>query len=313
MKNNQNQLKRIKRRKGFLDNFQLFTLSIPTLVLLAIFSYWPMFGIVLAFKSYKASRGIWGSPWIGLKNFEFFFTSQDMWRVLRNTLGLNFMFIFANIICAVIFALLMFEVKKAIHVKAYQSVALLPSFLSWVAVSYLTYALLEPSKGIINKVIEAVGGEGVSWYSKPEYWPIILLIVELWKGVGYASIIYYAALMGIDGSLFDAANVDGASKLQTIWYVTLPELIPIITIRFIMSVGGIFRSDFGLFYNVTRNLGSLYPTTDVIDTYVYRALMENNNIGMSSAVGLFQSTVCLIMLLTVNAIVRKVNPENSLF
>lgn len=301
------------RKKGFLDNVQLISLALPAVVLLAIFSYWPMFGIVLAFKDYKASKGIWGSPWAKLKNFEFFFRSQDLTRILRNTLVLNFLFIIVGIVCAVLFALVMFEVKKASHVKAYQTVAILPSFLSWIAVGYIVYALLEPTKGILNRIIEAFGAEGISWYTEASYWPVILLIVSLWKSVGLGSIIYYAALMGVDNDLYEAAKIDGANKLQQTWYVSIPQIIPVIMIRFIMSVGGIFRSDFGLFYNVTRNIGALYSTTDVIDTYVYRALMVQGNIGMSSAVSVFQSVVCLITLLVTNGIVRKVSPDNSLF
>ncbi len=304
----------VYRKKSYLkDDIQLMVMIFPALALLAVFAYWPMYGLILSFKNYKVTDGIWGSEWIGFKNFEFFFKSNDLFRVLRNTLGLNFMFIFVGILAAVTFALLMYEVKKARHVKVYQTVSILPFFISWVAISYMVYALLEHNRGAINKLIESFGGEGILWYEEAAYWPIILLIVRTWHAVGMDSIIYYAALLSADTELYEAADIDGASKWQKTLYVSLPTLVPIVTIRTIMAVGGIFRSDFGMFYNVTRNLGALYPTTDVIDTYVYRVLMEQGSIGMSSAVGMFQSVVCFATLLLANKIVSKVSPENTLF
>lgn len=305
-----------KKKKGrgyFKDNLQLFTLALPTIILLLVFNYLPMFGIILAFKDYKVPKGIWGSPWAGLKNFDFFLKSQDAFRITRNTILLNLMFIAAGIVFGVIFALIMFEVKKARHVKVYQTVSILPSFLSWVAVGYIVYAFLDPTKGVANQILAFFGKEGVSWYTEPAYWPVILLIVKTWQGVGLGSIIYYAALMGVDSELFEAADIDGASKLQKTWYVSIPQIVPIIVIMAILDIGKIFRADFGLFYNVTRNVGALYPTTDVIDTYVFRALMNQGNIGMSSAASVLQSVVCFVTLVVTNAIVKKISPENSLF
>ena len=223
------------------------------------------------------------------------------------------MFIISSISCSVAFALMMFEVKKAREVKTYQTISILPTFISWVATSYMVYGLLDNKKGLINQLIMGFGGEAIKFYSRAEWWPLILLLVTLWHGVGYGSIIYYASLMGTDTNLFEAAELDGANKAQQIRYISIPQLVPIITLRLIMSVGGIFRSDFGLFYNVTRNMGMLYKTTDVIDTYVYRALMEQGSIGLSSAVGLFQSVVCLITILITNRIVKAITPENALF
>lgn len=292
---------------------QLMTLALPTIILLGLFNYAPMFGIVLAFKDYKVPKGIMGSPWVGMKNFEFFFQSQDAYRVIRNTLGLNTLFIVTGIFFGVLFALIMFEVKRKNHVKVYQTVSIIPSFISWVAVGFIVYALLDPTRGIINQVLLSMGKEAIDWYSEPQYWPMILLITKTWQGVGLGSIIYYAALMGVDSELFEAAEIDGAGKLQKTWYVSIPQIIPIIIVMGILDVGKIFRADFGLFYNVTRDVGALYPTTDVIDTYVFRALMQQGNIGMSSAVGLVQSVVCFFTLMTTNLIVKKVSPENSLF
>ncbi|SHK84600.1 carbohydrate ABC transporter membrane protein 1, CUT1 family [Anaerocolumna jejuensis DSM 15929] len=308
------QKKRIKMNM-LIDNFQLATLTLPTIILLGIFAYWPMFGIILAFKDFKVPKGIIGSPWVDpiYKNFQFFFESQDAWRVTRNTLGLNLLFIVISTVAGVIFALIMFEVKKAKYVKIYQTASIIPSFLSWVVVGYMVYSLLAPQGGLLNKIIIGLGGEGIQWYTQPQYWPLILLISNVWHGVGIGSIIYYAALMGVDTELFEAAQMDGANKLRRVFHVSLPQLVPIITIMTLLAIGGIFRADFGLFYNVTRNQGALYSTTDVIDTYVYRALMNQGNIGMSSAVGLFQSLVCFVVLLTSNFIVTKVEPENALF
>lgn len=309
-----------KKKKIFLnrrkvkDNLMLGTLVLPGVILILLFGYLPMFGNVLAFKTYKVTEGILGSPWAEpwYTNFRFFFESNTAWRTVRNTLGLNFLFIAVGLICNMIFALLMYEVKKAVHVKTYQTFAILPSFLSWVVVGYIVYALLN-SNGVINSMIEALGGAGVSWYSEPEYWPVILMIVNVWHGTGLASILYYAALMGVDQGLFDAAAIDGASKIKQIIHISLPSLVPIMTITTLLNIGSIFRADFGLFYNVTRNVGVLYSTTDVMDTYIYRALMEVGNIQMSSAASFIQSVVCCVTLLVANAAARKINPENALF
>lgn len=303
----------MKKITHLKDNLQYFTLALPAIIFLLVFAYWPMFGIILAFKDFKVPKGIWGSPWVGFKNFEFFFTSQDAWRVTRNTLLLNSLFIVASVTCAVIFALIMYEVIKATHVKLYQTVSIIPSFLSWVVVGYIVYVFLDPAKGTVNQLIVALGGNGISWYNEPQYWPIILMFSKIWQGVGIGSIIYYAALMGVDSELFEAAEIDGANKLQRILHISLPQITPVITIMTILEIGKIFRADFGLFYNVTRNVGALYPTTDVIDTYIFRALMTQGNIGMSGAVSLFQSVVCFAMLLIANWIVKKIEPDNSLF
>ena len=293
----------------------LGALTLPGIILVVLFGYLPIFGNILAFKNYKVPKGILGSDWADpwYKNFEFFFTSNTVWRVTRNTLGLNFLFIIVGVISAVILALLMYEVKRAIHIKVYQGIAILPSFLSWVAVSYIVYALLDGEKGIVNDMIRFFGGNPVNWYAEAGYWPLILLIVKIWQGSGLGCIIYYAALMGIDQDLFDAAAIDGAGKLRQIIHISLPGLVPVITIMTLLNIGNIFRADFGLFYNVTRNVGMLYETTDVMDTYVYRALIEVGNIGMSSAASFIQSVVCFVTLVVTNAVVKKINPENALF
>ena len=297
------------------ENLTLGSMTIPALVIYALFSYFPMFGVILAFKNYKVPKGIFGSDWVTpwYKNFLFFLTSQDAFRVTRNSILLNFLFIAVCTTCSVVFALLLFEVKKAYQVKIYQTINILPSFLSWVAVSYIVYALLDTNRGAVNKIIAAVGGEPVAWYISPQYWPVILLITRIWRDVGLSCIMYYASLMGIDTELFEAADIDGAGKFQKVIHISIPHLVPLVVMLVIMNIGSIFRADFGLFYNVTRNVPELYPTTDVIDTYVFRALMNNGNIPLSSASSVIQSVVCTITLITTNAITRKISPDNSLF
>ncbi len=297
------------------ESISLLILCLPTIFLTIMFSYVPMYGITLAFKNYKIPHGILGSAWQDpwYKNFQFLIESNYAWRMTRNTIGLNMLFIVTTMAAAVAFALLMYEVKKRAHVKAYQTVSILPSFLSWIAVSYIVYALLEPGKGIINQIIIACGGEGLPWYSEPKYWPWILMIVRIWHGTGYASILYYASLMGIDDSMLEAAELDGANKWQRIRYIFIPHLTGLMVIRFVLNIGSIFHADFGLFYNVTRNIGKLYPTTDVIDSFIYRTMMTSANFTLSSAASVVQSVVGTCLLLLTNFIVKKIDPDKALF
>lgn len=305
--------KKKSRLKDFRDNAELSVLLIPGIVLLAVFAYIPMFGIIIAFKDYRNNLGIFGSKWVGLDNFKFFFTSQDAWRIGRNTVGYGLLFIVLGIISAVFVAILLYEIKNRIALKFYQTSMILPHFLSWVIVGYITYILLEPNMGILNRIIRAFGGEGLQWYSEPKYWVGILPVVNLWKNIGLKCIMYYAALMGIDEQLFEAAEIDGAGRFKQIIYITIPSLVPLMTILTILDVGHIIKGDFGLFYTIPRDIGLLYPTTDIIDTYVYRGLRTGDDIGITTAVGLFQSFVGLIMVVGTNLIVKKISPENSLF
>lgn len=309
--------KRIKmtkrKRKITSDKVQLVILAVPAVVLTFIFSYLPYFGLVLPFKDYKPAKGMFGSEWVGIENFKFLLTSNDLVRILKNTLLMNGLFIFFGLVASVAFALLMYEVKKAWQVKVFQTTAILPHFMSWVVVAFMVFTLLEENNGLMNRLLRGLGFGGVSWYQDAAYWPFILLITNLWHSVGMGSIIYYSSLLSMDAELLEAAEIDGATKLQRIRYISVPHLVPIMTIRTIMSIGNCFRADFGLFYNVPKNLGQLYPTTDVIDTYVYRAMMELHSYGMSSAASLFQSITCCIVLLLTNKIVSKISPENTLF
>lgn len=296
-----------------LDNLQFFILALPAIVIIIIFAYIPMGGIVLAFKNFQVNLGVFGSPWVGFKNFEFYFKSTDAWRTVRNTLGMNFLMIVVGTICNIAFALLCFNLLSKVSVKIYQTVTIIPSFLSWVVVGYLVYTLLKPTGGMVNQLIIFLGGDPVNWYSIPGKWPLILLLVSLWHGVGNGSLFYFASLMGIEQDFFEAASLDGATKWQEFRYIILPFLIPLITIMQILAIGKIFRADFGLFFNVTRDTGVLYPTTDVIDTYIYRALISLGDVGMSAAVGLFQSAVGFVLILITNYIVNKIEPDNTLF
>lgn len=312
-KENANTVRKKTRWKDFRDNAELSALMIPGIVLLLVFAYVPMLGIIIAFKDYRNNLGIFKSKWVGFQNFKFFFESQDAWRIGRNTVGYGILFIVIGLIAAVTIAILLYEVHSRKALKFYQTSMILPHFLSWVIVGYITYILLEPSMGILNKIIRFFGGEGLQWYSEPQYWIFILPIVNVWKTVGLKTIMYYAALMGIDEQLFEAAQIDGAGRFKQILYITIPSLVPLMVTLTILDVGHIIKGDFGLFYTIPRDVGLLYPTTDIIDTYVYRGLRTGSDIGITTAVGLFQSAVGLVMVIATNLVVKKISPENSLF
>ncbi len=305
--------RRIKsKRVNWRSEFELTTLALPAIICLFVFSYLPMAGLILAFKKYTYTKGIFGSEFIGLKNFEFFFKSQDAWRLVRNTIGYNVVFIILGIACAVVVALLIYEIKERVWIKFFQTSMILPSFLSWVVVGYITYIVLNPNYGVLNRMLGVFGIEGIDYYSNTGCWPIILTVTNLWKNVGMDSIMYYAALMSVSSELYEAAEIDGAGKLRQIRAISIPHLVPIIIILGILKIGSIFRGDFGLFYQIPRDIGSLYEVTDVVDTYLYRGL-KDGNIGISSAVGLFQSVVGFVLVVVTNIIVKKISPENSLF
>jgi len=291
----------------------LLIMCFPAVALLFLFQYVPMFGIVLAFKDYRYDKGIWGSDWVGFKNFEFFFTSQDAFRVTFNTIFMNLLFIITVTVGAVFLAIILSEITRKTAVKIFQTTLFFPYFLSWPVVAFVTFAFLNVDLGVLNRWLEQMGYDFILWYQKPELWPYILTIVNFWKQVGYNTIIFYAGIMAIDRSYYEAAEVDGATKNQMRWKITVPLLTPLIVILVILALGGIFHSDFGLFYMVTKDTGTLYSTTAVIDTYVYRSFIAVGDVGMSSAVGLYQAVVGFLLVITVNGIVRKINSENALF
>lgn len=301
-----------KKVKTFFDNFELLILALPAIFYFIIFHYIPMLGIVIAFKNYHYDLGIIKSKWVGLKNFEFFFSSHDALKVTVNTVLYSSVFIITGTVCAIVIALLLYEIKNKIAIKIYQTTMILPHFLSWVIVGYITYVLLNPVFGVANHILSIVGVKPVEWYTELKYWPFILVFTNIWKHIGMNCIIYYASLMGIEESYYEAAKMDGATRWQQTWYISIPFLIPLITILSILALGNLFRGDFGLFYQIPRDVGVLYPVTDVIDTYVFRGL-RNGNIGITAAVGFFQSFVGLAMVLLTNFIVKRINPENTLF
>ena len=292
----------------------LYIMFIPGLAYLIINNYIPMTGIVVAFKQYNLRDGIYGSPWIGLSNFEYLFKNQEAWIMTRNTIGYNLVFIVLGTVLAIAVAIILNEVRAQAAKQLYQTLILIPYLISMVVVSYLVFAFLSDGNGFINKsILPLFGLEGISWYNEAQYWPVILTIVYIWKSIGYNCILYYATICGIDRSLYEAAVVDGANRWQQVWNITLPCLKSTIIILTLMSLGNIFRSDFGLFYQVTMNSGTIISTTQTIDTYVYRGLMQTSNIGMSSAAGVYQSVVGFILVLSANFIVRKLDSESSLF
>lgn len=301
-----------KGKKMKTSDLQLLLLTVPALIFFIVFHYIPMFGVIIAFKDYSYAQGILGSKWIGFKNFEFFFKSQDAWLLTRNTVGYALVFLVVGTAAAVLIALLLNEVKSKKAIKVYQTSMILPYFLSWVIVSYITYILFNPKLGTLNQIFQSLGIEGVDWYSDTKYWPIILTIVNTWKSIGMNCIFYYSALLGVDPSLYEAATIDGAGRFQQMKNISLPALTPTITILTILALGNVFRGDFGLFYQIPRNVGLLYPVTDVIDTYIYRGL-RFGDIGITAAVGLFQSFVGMVTVVVANAIVRKINPDNAMF
>ncbi len=306
---------KMKRFKLAMSKYWvLYVMMLPGIVYLFINNYIPMAGLVVAFKQYNAVDGIWGSPFVGFKNFKFLFTTNDAWIITRNTLGYNLSFIFTGTVFAVIVAILLNELRSATSRKFYQTITLIPYMLSMVVVSYLVMAFLSTENGFVNNtVFAALGIESVSWYSTPDSWPAILIFVNLWKNFGYSCIIYYATLVGISREYYEAAVIDGASRWQQVINISLPGLKSSIITLTLLSIGRIFYSNFGLFYQVPMNSGMLLDVTNTIDTYVYRGLMQNNNIGMASAAGFYQSLVGFLFVITANWAVNKISPEDALY
>jgi putative aldouronate transport system permease protein len=301
----------------FKANRQLLMLSLPGAIWFLLFAYLPMFGVIVAFKKFRLSGGfiesLVNSKWCGFDNFRFLFYSGDMWIVFRNTICYNLVFIILGIVLPIIVALMLNEVRKKSLAKFYQSSMFLPYFLSWVVVSYFLFTFLNPDKGLVNGILQGMGKDAVAWYSEKKYWPFIIVFVSQWKGIGYNTVVYLAAICGIDKTYFEAAVIDGATKWQQIKYITIPLMKPVITILFILSVGRIFSADFGLFYQIPKNSGALFDYTNVLDTYVYRALMTSGEFGMSSAASLFQSTIGFILIMVANKVVSIIDSDNALF
>ena len=294
-------------------HWMLWLMAMPAVLCLIIFNYIPMVGLVMAFQDLDFAKGIFTSPFIGFKNFEFLFASTDAWIVTRNTILYNVVFIVLNLFLSVGLAIIMHELTCVRYSKVLQTIYIMPHFLSMVVVATIVYAFLSPTSGFLNSILAEFGISRINWYAKKEAWPFILVLVNVWKHVGYNSIVYVATISGISDEYYEAALIDGATKLQQIRYITIPHMRYIIAIKLIMAIGGIFQSDFGLFYTVPRDSGSLYSVTNVLDTYIYRGMMNLNNMGMSTAAGLYQSVVGFVLVLVANKIVSKIDPETAMF
>lgn len=297
--------------KTFMRNKQLFILSFPGVLFLFIFSYMPLYGILLPFKNYKIDLGFWKNPWVGLENFRYLFT-QDAFRITRNTVGYNLAFIVILLIVSVVFALMLNEMRRT-SVKVYQTILFLPYFLSFTVVSYVFLALFDMQNGFVNAILHMFGKEAVLWYNDAKYWPPLLILTYVWKNAGYFTIIYYTGLLGINDEYYEAARVDGANRWQQIKNISIPLLKPLIVIMVMTQVGKIFVGNFDLFYQIPRDSSLLYATTDVIDTYVFRSLKSLGDVGMASAAGVYQSVVGLVLVIFVNWLIRKFDSENSVF
>lgn len=308
-----------KKHKWTKDDLELAFLGFPTFIWYILFCYLPMFGLIIAFKKYRIFPGksfiqnLFMSDWVKFDNFKFFITNNTFSMLLRNTLLYNIVFIILGIVVPVTLALMINELYSKRLSKTYQTMMFFPHFLSWVVVSYFVYAFLNPTKGLINNIIISTGGEPILWYSEPKYWPFIFVFMALWKGTGYSMVVYLASITGIDHSLYEAAMLDGASKWQQAKYITLPMLKTIIIVMFILSVGRIFYSDFGLFWQVTQGVpNSLHKVASTFDTFIYSALRGSTPIGRTAAASLFQSVCCCITILLANWIVRKIDPDSAI-
>ena len=303
-----------KKKANWKAQLPLLLMTVPGMLYLFINNYIPICGLFIAFKDIDYSKGIFKSDWNGFENFKYLFRTEDAFIITRNTILYNLTFIILNVVICVAVAVMLSEVSKKFMMKFYQTALLLPHLISIIIIAYIAYAFLNSDTGFINHSIqEAIGRDPINFYADPKYWPFILVIVQVWKTMGYTSIIYFSAILGIDRSWYEAAVVDGAGKMKQIFYITLPLLRPTIITMVLMNVGRIFYSDFGLFLQVPMNQGALFNVTNTIDTYVYRALLLNNDIGMASAAGLYQSIVGFLLVLGANLLVRKMDPENALF
>ena len=288
-------------------------MCVPAIVFFFVFSYMPMPGAYIAFTNFQYNKGIWASPFVGLQNFKFLFMSGQLTLLLRNTILYNLAFIVLGNVLQLTFAILLNEVQSKRYKKVTQSMMFLPYFISDVLVSLLVYNLLNYDYGFISNLVRALGGEMPKVYQMAGAWPIIIVLVNLWKGTGYGTVVYFAAITGMDSSMLEAAQIDGANGFQRIRYIILPTLKPTVVILFLFAIGGILKGNFGLFYNLVGNNSMLFGTTDIIETYVYRSMMNSFNFSQSSAVGLFQSVVGFFIVIGANAFVKKLDSDYALF
>lgn len=306
-------MKKTKRKSKFISSLPLTILVLPSVITIILFRYLPMYGLILPFKNMSNfASGFFSSEWCGFDNFKFLINGSDVFIALRNTVLYNLAFILLHIIVGILIALMLYELTSK-WIKVYQTNIFLPYFISWVVGAFIVKAIFDGDYGVANRILALFGSDKVNWYSNPKYWPAIITIINTWKGMGYNILLYYAALIGINPEYYEAAKIDGASKLQQIFYISIPMIKKTVVVLFILNVGKIMHCDFGLFYNVPLNISLLRPTTDVLDTYVYRAMAQLGDVGMSSAAAFFQSVVGFMLVVGTNLIVKKFDEDSSLF
>ena len=294
-------------------NKALWVMVLPAIILVLVMQYLPMSGLVLAFKNYRYDRGIFGSDWYGWTNFKFLFASGTGWLITKNTILYNLLNLVTSQGLAIIIAIFITEMTGKIFKKFTQSVIFLPYFISWIIVGVFVYNIFNYETGLLNSLIKTFGGDPVNVYGMPGVWPFIICAFNAWKWCGYNSVIYIAAIMGVDAEIYEAASIDGATMFQRVWNITLPSIRPTVITMLLLQVGRILRGDFEMFYQIVGNNGQLFNATDVIDTYVFRSLLQNANIGMTAAASLYQSALCFIIIMVVNAIVKRVDADYALF
>ncbi len=299
--------------REIVKNKYLYLLALPGLAFLVVFAYIPLNGHLIAFKKYRLADGLWGSRFVGFDNFKFFFMSGDWYKVTLNTLILNGLFLVFGLGLALLLALFLNEIRRALFKKLAQSFIFMPYFISWLVVSMMAFSFLNTTDGIVNRTIESFGGERVNWYLKAEVWPAFLMLIYVWKFAGYYSIIFLAAITGISGEYYESAKIDGATRFQQIVHITLPLIRSVAVVLGLLGVGRIFYGDFGMIYGIIGDNSALYSTTDVIDTYTFRALRVLSDFSKSSAVVLYQSVMGLITIVFFNSIARKMDKDSALF
>ncbi|OAS20433.1 ABC transporter permease [Paenibacillus oryzisoli] len=303
--------------KGFLGDLRrnrtLYLMILPAFLFFLIFCYFPMAGMVVAFKSYSYRDGIFGSPWVGFANFEFFFNSGKAFLVTKNTIVYNFMFMIVNNLLEMSIAIVLFELAGKYVKKFLQSVIFLPYFISWVVAGAIVYNFLNYEFGAVNTFLKSLGITTVNFYNNPSLWPYILVFFSAWKSVGYGTVIYLASIAGIDSEMYEASKIDGANVLQRIVHITIPSIIPTLIVLLLLKVSQIARGDFGLFYQLIGDNGLLYDKTDIIDTFSFRALLDLQEFGMAAAVGLYQSVLCFLIIVITNESVKRIKKESALF
>lgn len=294
-------------------NRPLFVMALPATLLVIVFMYIPMSGLVLAFKNYRYDLGVFGSDWNGFENFRFLFASGTGWLITKNTILYNLLNMVTSQLLSVVIAIFISEINHKLFKKATQSVILLPYFISWVVVGVFVYNIFNYETGFLNSIVTMFGGEKINVYGMPGIWPLIICLFNAWKWAGYNSVIYIAAITGVDAGIYEAAAIDGATMFRRIRHITLPSIRPTIITMLLLQVGRILRGDFEMFYQIVGNNGQLFNKTDVIDTYVFRSLLQNSNIGMTAAAAFYQSVLCFVIIVVVNAVVKKIDKDYALF